>query len=108
MASLLQGLAGALNTMFGAPVTVLPLAGGSVTVVGVFRREPVMVQDGEGASVIVSAPTLRLQRSVRALDRGDLVEPSEASGETFRVVNSFPSGSNATDAFVVYELEVTA
>ncbi|MBY6160030.1 hypothetical protein KUV73_04060 [Mameliella alba] len=107
MTSVFDGLAGVLNGVFGAPVEIEPTGEAAYTVQGVFRREPIEVAGAEGEPVLILSPTLRVQRdAVPALDRGDIVRPSTAPGEVFRVANGQDTMSPASDGFAVYELEL--
>lgn len=106
MTSVFDGMATALNGVFGADVTLTRLAGGAPeTIRAVFRREPVEVAQQDGPDVIVAMPTLRVPVDVAQLVMGDLVQTAIAPGETFRVANGRIAPSPAADGFVVYELE---
>lgn len=108
MTSVFDGMAGVLNSVFGAPVTIKPVSGGILEVPAVFRAEPIEVAGTDGHAVLISAPTLRVKRDVLPdIGHGDLVIPSvaSASGKTFRVLNRIATGSPASDAFLVCELE---
>ena len=98
------GMTGVLADVFGAPVTI----SGSVaaTVAGLFR-EAVMEQEGADGRVFFGVtPSVKLRKgTVAALVKGDVVAPSVAPGRSFTVLQAFPSGSPADDAFVVYALE---
>ena len=129
MASVFDGMTGVLADVFGAPVTI----SGSVaaTVAGLFReavmeqearqaavaihegtvaglfREAVVEQEGADGRVFFGVtPSVKLRKgTVAALVKGDVVAPSVAPGRSFTVLQAFPSGSPADDAFVVYALE---
>jgi hypothetical protein len=107
MTGLFDGHAGALNSLFGAPVTFLPGAGGEVTVHSVFREEPIEVATAEGGSVLTTGPTWRVPRNAGVTPvRGDRLRL--ADGRTYKILNRITSGSPAADGFVNYELEVLA
>lgn len=104
MSSVFDGMAGVLNTMFGASVVI----SGSVTGTfqAIFREVPVEQEVADGRIVVAVTPTLRVRRSdIAALVKGDVVAPSETPGRTFKVLQSFPSQSPAADRFVTYTLE---
>lgn len=106
-------MTGVLTDVFGAPVTLQRAGQAAVTLRAVFRQEPVEVARGDGSAVLISAPTLKIRADTLAdafgeLRRGDLVQPSLRPGVTFRVANHIPSGSPASDAFVMVELEDVA
>lgn len=101
--SVFDGMAGALNSVFGAPATISGSFAG--TIQAVFREVPTEDQIGDGRPFVVVTPILRVLKSTAALVKGDVVAPSETPGRTFTVLQSLPSGSPATDAFVTYSLE---
>jgi hypothetical protein len=109
MTALFDGMAGILNSVFGAPALYTPLNSGvGLTVQGVFRSDPVEVIGADGHPVLITTPTFRVPRSfVAVIQKGDLVAPSvrAAAGKTFKVLNHLPSGSPAGDAFFLCELE---
>lgn len=102
--SIFDGMAGALNGVFGASVTVTPEGEAAVEIQGVFRENPVTVPDSDGREVLSVLPVLSVPRDVaEMLATGTTVNPG--NGRTYRVVNSLPSGSPAGDGFNNYELE---
>lgn len=108
MTSVFDGMAGALNGVFGAPVTYRA-AGGSpaVTLRGIFRRSPIEVAGEDGHPLWILNPTVRLHRSaVPDIRRGDLIQPSGHPGATYKIVNSPETASPAADGFVICELEL--
>lgn len=108
MTSVFDGMAGVLSGVFGAPVTVFPQSSPASTVQGLFRIEPIEVND-EGTFVMMMVPTLKVRRDLlAALERGDLVRPSTSAGagKTYRVLNQLASASPAADAFNIYQLEL--
>lgn len=101
-----SGLAGVLNGVFGAPVTITRRGEAAVTLQAVFRDVPVEQEAADGRTVVTITPTVRIQKdAIAALVRGDLVAPSAASGRTFTVLQAYPGASPASDAFVTYVLE---
>lgn len=106
MTGVFNGLAGALNIVFGAPVTITTAAGAVSTVHAVFREEPVEIISGDGRPQVVAQPTLRVQRNqVPAIAVKYLVQPSVAAGRRFKVLRIMQSASPATDAFIYCVLE---
>ncbi|MEC7763381.1 MAG: hypothetical protein VX874_15875 [Pseudomonadota bacterium] len=102
--SIFDGMAGVLNGVFGAPVTVTPEGEAAVEIRGVFRENPVTVPDADGREVLSVLPVLSVPRNVaETLASGTVVNPG--NGRTYSVVNSLPSGSPAGDGFINYELE---
>lgn len=106
MASVFDGLAGALNAVFGAPVTITRRGESGVTLQAVFREVPVEQEAADGRDFVTITPTLRVQKgAIAVLARGDLVAPSTTSGRTFTVLQPYFGASPAADAFVTYVLE---
>jgi hypothetical protein len=104
--SIFDGLTGLLASAFGDPVTVTRSGHGSVTVAGIFRESPLDEAAGDGRSFVTTVPHVQLRRSDFAtLAVGDVIAPSSTPGRTFKVLQPYPSGSPAVDAFVTYELE---
>lgn len=104
MTALFDGMAGALNEVFGAPVLYRPLAGEVAVIQSVFRTEPVTVLDQDGGAVVIAEPTWRAPKDkVFGAVRGDLIEPGDA--KTYRILRRIPNPSPATDAFAVFAME---
>lgn len=105
MTGVFDGMAGVLNDVFGAPVTYLPSSGPTQLVQSVFREEPITVAGPDGNDVLIEAPTWKVPRSVLApLPRGAQIQLPD--GRLFRVLNRIGTGSPASDAFIVYEMEL--
>lgn len=105
MASIFDGMAGVLNTTFGAPITYLPVSGTALSVQSVFREDPITITGDNGQDVLVEAPSWRVPKSVLAdVRRGDRI--SLPDGRMFKVLNRIGTGSPAADAFMLYELEL--
>lgn len=103
MASVFDGLAGALNGAFGAPVVHTDRSGVSRTVTAVLRREPVELAAQDGGAVWEASPTMRLPLAEAAgIVRGDRIE---ADGRAYRVLARIATKSPAVDRFVVFDLE---
>lgn len=105
MASIFDGLAGALNGVFGAPVNFSPVIGTPRIVHSVFREDPITVTGADGGDVLIEAPTWRVPKSEMInARRKDTIEV--ADGRVFQILNQIGTGSPASDAFIVYELEL--
>lgn len=108
MTSVFDGMAGALNTVFGAPVTIMRAGQVAVTLQAVFREMPIEQEAADGRPFVTITPTVRVPRdAIAGLAAGDRVSPSTTPGRIFTVLQSYPGASPATDAFVTYVLEET-
>ena len=106
MPAIFDGMAGVLNAVFGAPVTITRAGQSAVTVQAVFREMPVEDEAADGRTFLSITPTLKLQKTaIAALAKGDLVAPASSAPRTFKVLQFFPGASPAADAFVTYLLE---
>lgn len=107
MTSVFDGMAGVLNGVFGASVTIYPGGGPGKAVRGVLRRQQVDLETDEGFEVISAAPVLRINKGDAAgLGPGDRVE---AGGQAYTVRFPIPITSPASDAFQPFALwEVSA
>ena len=104
--SVFDGLAGALNSVFGAPVTITRAGQSAVAVQAVFREVPVEQEAADGRPFVTISPTLQVQKNaIAALAKGDLIAPSTTAGRTFKVLQKYPNASPAVDALVTYLLE---
>lgn len=104
--SVFDGLAGVLNGVFGAPVTITRSGVAPATVQAVFRDVPVEQEAADGRPFVTITPTLRVTKNaIAALAVGDLVAPSTTGARTFKVLQTYPDASPAVDAFVTYLLE---
>lgn len=105
MTSMFDGLAGALNDVFGAPVTYWTTWGEERQVQAVFRLEPFQQYDQDGAETLISAPVLKVPKDLAGdLKRG--VRVQDASGVRYRVENALQTeASPAADAFREFKLE---
>jgi hypothetical protein len=105
--SVFDGMAGILAEVFGSKVVHTPAGGGSVQVTAVFREENIAVSDDNGREILGVLPILRVPRpAAGTISRGDVIAPG--NGKTYRVVAPQISGSPASDAFTVFELELVA
>jgi len=104
--SVFDGLAGALATIFGAPVTITPERGLPATVQAILRENPREVMDNAGRPHWVDTPTLQVNKPIPdALAKGAIVTAASHPGVSFRVLGVYADRSPATDAFMVAELE---
>lgn len=98
-------MAGALSQVFGASVLFVPQVGSPRSIQSIFRETPITVTGPDGGDVLIVAPTWRVARDLLSdAARGDQIEV--AGGRRFKILNQLPSGSPASDAFMVYELEL--
>lgn len=105
MTRLFDGIGALLSDVFGAPITILPASGAPYSVQGVFRLEPIEVGDDQGRAVLITAPTLKVQKDLApSLAAGDRIAPSETPGDLYEIINLLSSGSPAADGFLVCEL----
>jgi hypothetical protein len=105
MTALFDGMAGVLNSTFGASVTYLPASGGTLTVHSVFRETPIEIAGDAGGTVLIEAPTWRVPVSLLAsASRGDRIQLGD--GRIFKVLNGIKTGSPAADHFRLYEMEL--
>lgn len=104
--SIFDGLAGALNDTFGAPVLLSPEASPDITVTAVFRTGPVEVFGEDGRPILIEMPTLQIPDDLAdPVVKGMVVMPSAAPGRSFRVLSRHRKRSPAADAFVICALE---
>lgn len=102
--SVFDGMAGVLGDALGTSVMHLPVQGQSSSIQAVFREGPVRVLDEDGGFVLTTFPSLKVQEPLAAsLQRKDRIDPG--NGKIYEILNSQPSGSPASDAFVIFELE---
>jgi hypothetical protein len=102
MTTIFDGMAGALNATFGAPVTIKPGGGEAVSIHAVVREERVELADGEGEAVLGVQPILMaMAADVTALVEGDLVEQGSRQ---WRVRYRVPGESPAGDRFETFVL----
>lgn len=108
MTSIFDGMASALNDVFGAPVTYWTSYGEELSVQGIFREEPVEVGGADGVDALIMQPTLKVPVTLADhLKRGIQIEGPD--GRLFRIVNRHrPQVSPASDRFAVFELELVS
>lgn len=99
-----DGMTGVLTSVFGASVTITPIAGAPATVRGILRELPQFEDDTDRRQHFVPQFALQVPKPIpAALVKGATV--TEASGRTFTVLGVFPDRSPASDAFMVAHLE---
>lgn len=104
MTRIFDGMASILNGVFGGTVFVTPNGGSQREIRGAIREKPVRILDAEGVEIETIEITLRaLQADVSDLRRGDLIEAE--SGKQYRYMSRHPSGSPASDASAIIQLE---
>lgn len=104
MVSVFDGMATALNGIFGETITVTPSAQPSRDIQGILRHEPLEVLDQNGVAVSTVEIWLKANKTdVSDLRRGDLI--SNENGDQYRYISKLASGSPADDAFVTISLE---
>ena len=105
MVSVFDGNTGILASVFGGTLTWTPSGGSATDLVAVFRARPVRLPTEDGGEILDVAPTVQIRRpDADSVARGDTIAPGD--GNTYRVLNSLPSGSPAPDAFVMFQLEL--
>lgn len=103
MTGLFEGQAGLLSGMFGGSVSHQKGQAAPIQIEARFRRKPIEVLEEDGTSALLMHPSLRVTEPVAStIEAGDLVTPEH--GVTYRILNRHPSGSPASDAFVIFEL----
>ncbi|OJY35926.1 MAG: hypothetical protein BGP11_18435 [Rhodobacterales bacterium 65-51] len=104
MASVFDGMAGVLAETLGVPVAYTPKGGVPRDVQSIFRETPVEAIDPDGHPVLITSPSWRVRHNlVPELATGDRIVPG--NGKIYAVFNVVPSGSTASDAHVICELE---
>lgn len=106
MSSIMEGLSAALNSVFGAAVTIRHADGSTAVLTGVFREESLENDVGDGRLQVSDLPTLRLQKNqVPTFEPTDRIEPAIAAGRSFRILRPLLTGNPGSDAFIIYMLE---
>lgn len=105
MTTIFDGLASTINGVLGGSVTVLP--GGiapSYELRAMFRRDPVSVLGAEGSELVALRPLLHVPLDLAGdLRRGDVIQPGD--GKSYKILSRDVTGSPASDAFQIFELE---
>jgi hypothetical protein len=107
MTDIFDGMATMMNDTFGAEV-LYALKGVEAfqTVRATLRDGPLEVAGGDGASILILAPTLHVPRNILPdVKKGDRVAAVATPSDIYLVVNKIPNGSPAVDAMIVCELE---
>lgn len=108
MSSPFDGLAAALNNVFGAAVTLVDLAAVQTTVQAVFRFMPVDVDSADGRPITITVPTLRVRGDLAPnIAAGWIIRPAAYPDQYYRVLRVEVSNSPAADAFKMCVLEKT-
>ena len=103
---LFDGMAAALNSVFGAAVVLVDLTTAQTSVQGVFRFVTVEADSADGRSTLVNVPTFRVQKTAApGIAAGWIVKPAAYNPRQFRVLRVDRGSSPAADAFIVCVLE---
>lgn len=104
MTALFDGVASLMTGVFGRAIVYHPAKGSSRPVESIFREVPIDVVGADGQEVRIVAPTWRVQRDLAPeVRRGDRITVPD--GRTLAVMVVHPTGSPASDAFLVCELQ---
>ena len=104
MPSIFDGMTGILADVFGDPVTYLPAGGAARPVQSVFREAPIEVEGADGQIVRIDAPSWRVARDLAPeVRRNDRITVPD--GRSFVIMVVHPTGSPASDAFLICELQ---
>ena len=103
--SIFDGMTGILSGVLGGMVTYSPAGGTGRDLRSIFREAPIEVEGADGQIVRIEAPTWRVGRDL-ALEvrRGDQITVPD--GRTFTVMVLHPTGSPASDAYLICELQI--
>lgn len=100
--SIFDGVAGALNSTFGAPVTIYPGGGAGAEIRAVFRHELREISDDEGGVTLSREAVFKAQvGDVETLAPGDQVD---INGVSYRVSHREPNANPASDRFETFIL----
>lgn len=106
MPSIFDGMAGVLNSTFGASVVITNIVGQTVALQAVFRDDPIEIISQDGRPTTIIAPTLRITKNLlAAIGVGYEARPASVAPRKFRVLRALPSPSPASDAMITCELE---
>jgi hypothetical protein len=108
MTSIFNGMATVLNDVLGGAVLYTPKGDIEAQMVQAkLRTGPLEVAGGDGAPILILAPTLHVPKTVLPnIKKGDRVAAVATPDVSYLVVNKIPNGSPASDATIVCELEV--
>lgn len=99
-----DGVTGILSDVFGDPVTYLPAGGAAREIQSIFREAPVEVEGADGQLVRIDAPSWRVTRDLAPhARRNDRITVRD--GRSFVITVVHPTGSPASDAFLICELQ---
>lgn len=103
MPSLFDGVTGLLADVFGDPVIFAPKVGAPRPIQSIFRETPVDLVDADGHPVRSVGPTWQVQRDlVPEVAKNDRIILGD--GRIYEIQARWPSGSPATDAFLICDL----
>lgn len=104
MTTIFDGLSSTLNSVLGAPVTIIPAgAAPSYVLHAIFRLEPFEDLREDGSALMRHLPTLSVPRDrLGDLAKGDRVQTG--SGLIYELGAQQINGSPASDAFVTFNL----
>jgi len=106
MTSIFDGMAGAMNDTFGAPVIYTPVSGSVQTVQATLRTGPTEVAGDDGHPILILSPTLQVPKTILPdIRRGDRVALGADPDKIYKIINRLPNGSPAADAMLICELE---
>lgn len=104
MASPFDNMAGVLNSVFGASVTISYSDGRLGSARGILRDTPVEIELADGRIMQTTRPTLRLHRPVASrLKGGDRIRGDDK--REYKVIVVYRAQSKAADALDYVELE---
>ena len=105
MTRIFDGMSGILSGVLGGTVTYLPAGGPGRDLGSIFRESPIEVEAADGQIVRIDAPTWRIGRNLAPeARRGDRITVPD--GRTFQIMVVHPTGSPASDAFLICELQI--
>jgi hypothetical protein len=106
MTRVFDGMATVLNGTFGGAVIFTPRDGAPRTVQATLREGPLEVSGGDGPPIVILAPTVQVPKTILPeVRKGDRFAAVSTPDKIYVVVNNIPSGSPATDAMIICELE---
>ena len=104
--SVFDGLGSLVASTFGASAVITPKATGiPQTVTGVFRYTLIETPTADGRDLLRQVPIFHLPASVAVLVPGDQIQPSNAPGQTFIVLDFNNATNESADALTMYRCE---
>ncbi|WP_370576789.1 hypothetical protein [Paracoccus sp. PAR01] len=105
MTRIFDGMTGILSGVLGGMVTYSPAGGTGRDLRSIFREAPIEVEGADGQIVRIEAPTWRVGRDLAPeVRRGDQITVPD--GRTFTVMVVHPTGSPASDAYLICEMQI--